>query len=51
MTIVKGTGNTGIGLALVAKSLGYKMLVVMPKGQAQEKEERMISRFITLNCY
>lgn len=43
MTIVEGTaGNTGIGLALVAKSLGYKMLVVMPKGQAQEKE-RMIS--------
>ncbi|CDT35790.1 Cysteine synthase [Vibrio coralliirubri] len=45
MTIVEGTaGNTGIGLALVAKSLGYKMLVVMPKGQAQEKE-RMISLY------
>ncbi|MEZ9628174.1 cysteine synthase [Vibrio breoganii] len=43
MTVVEGTaGNTGIGLALVAKSLGYKMLVVMPRGQAQEKE-RMIS--------
>lgn len=43
MTIVEGTaGNTGIGLALVAKSLGYKMLVVMPKGQAQEKE-RMVA--------
>ncbi|GEA50827.1 cysteine synthase A [Vibrio inusitatus NBRC 102082] len=43
MTIVEGTaGNTGIGLALVAKSLGYKMLVVMPRGQAQEKE-RMIA--------
>ncbi|GEA59302.1 cysteine synthase A [Vibrio comitans] len=43
MTIVEGTaGNTGIGLALVAKALGYKMLVVMPKGQAQEKE-RMIA--------
>ena len=45
MTIVEGTaGNTGIGLALVANSLGYKMLVVMPKGQAQEKE-RMISLY------
>ncbi|GEM80340.1 cysteine synthase A [Vibrio superstes] len=45
MTIVEGTaGNTGIGLALVAKALGYKMLVVMPKGQAQEKE-RMISLY------
>lgn len=45
MTIVEGTaGNTGIGLALVAKSLGYKMLVVMPKGQAKEKE-RMISLY------
>ncbi|WP_076412485.1 cysteine synthase A [Shewanella sp. UCD-KL12] len=38
MTIVEGTaGNTGIGLALVAKALGFKMLVVMPKGQAPEK--------------
>ncbi|MDX2369485.1 MAG: cysteine synthase A [Colwellia sp.] len=43
MTIVEGTaGNTGIGLALVAKAYGYKMLVVMPKGQAKEKEQ-MIS--------
>ena len=40
MTIVEGTaGNTGIGLALVAKALGYKMLVVMPKGQSIEKEQ------------
>lgn len=45
MTIVEGTaGNTGIGLALVARSLGYKMLVVMPKGQAKEKE-RMIKLY------
>ncbi|GAA0207789.1 cysteine synthase A [Kangiella japonica] len=43
MTIVEGTaGNTGIGLALVAKALGFKMLTVMPKGQTPEKE-RMIS--------
>ena len=38
MTIVEGTaGNTGIGLALVAKALGFNMLAVMPKGQAKEK--------------
>ena len=43
MTIVEGTaGNTGIGLALVAKSLGLKLLAVMPSGQTIEKE-RMIS--------
>lgn len=45
MTIVEGTaGNTGIGLAVVAKSLGFNCLVVMPKGQAIEKE-RMIELF------
>lgn len=43
MTIVEGTaGNTGIGLALVAKSYGLKMLAVMPNDQAPEKT-RMIS--------
>ncbi len=43
MTIVEGTaGNTGIGLALVAKALGFEMLTVMPKGQTIEKE-RMIA--------
>lgn len=45
MTIVEGTaGNTGIGLAIVAKAFGFKMLAVMPKGQAQEKE-RMLTLF------
>lgn len=45
MTIVEGTaGNTGIGLALVAKSLGLEMVAVMPKGQTLEKE-RMIELF------
>lgn len=45
MTVVEGTaGNTGIGLSLVAKSLGLKSLVVMPKGQTKEKE-RMIELF------
>ena len=40
MTIVEGTaGNTGIGLALVGRSLGYESLIVMPKGQLQDKEK------------
>jgi len=39
MTIVEGTaGNTGIGLALVAKALGFNLIVVMPRGQTPEKE-------------
>jgi cysteine synthase len=43
MTIVEGTaGNTGIGLAIAAKAAGCKMRVVMPRGQAIEKE-RMIA--------
>lgn len=45
MTIVEGTaGNTGIGLAVVAKSLGFGMMAVMPSGQATEKE-RMLGLF------
>lgn len=43
MTVVEGTaGNTGIGLAIVARSLGLNMLAVMPNDQSPEKE-RMIS--------
>ncbi|CAB0151596.1 O-acetylserine dependent cystathionine beta-synthase [Pseudidiomarina piscicola] len=42
MTVVEGTaGNTGIGLALVARSFGLNMLAVMPNDQSPEKE-RMI---------
>ena len=45
MTIVEGTaGNTGIGLALIGRSLGYNVLVVMPSGQAFEKE-KLVSFF------
>ncbi|MFQ5543194.1 MAG: cysteine synthase A [Nitrospiria bacterium] len=37
-TIVEGTaGNTGIGLTLIAKVLGYKTLIVIPETQSQEK--------------
>ncbi|HET8817104.1 MAG TPA: cysteine synthase A [Pseudidiomarina sp.] len=43
MTVVEGTaGNTGIGLALVARSYGLNMLAVMPNDQTKEKE-RMIT--------
>lgn len=34
-------GNTGIGLALVGKALGYKVLAVMPNNQAKEKEQTL----------
>ena len=37
-TIVEGTaGNTGIGLALVANARGYRITIVMPNNQSQEK--------------
>ena len=38
--IVEGTaGNTGIGLTLVAKALGYRTVIVMPDTQSQEKKD------------
>jgi cysteine synthase A len=38
-TIVEGTaGNTGIGLALVAKALGYRCVIVIPDTQSEEKK-------------
>ncbi|WP_185983179.1 cysteine synthase A [Aureimonas mangrovi] len=40
--IVEGTaGNTGIGLALVANTLGYKTVIVIPETQAQEKKDAL----------
>ena len=40
MTIIEGTaGNTGIGLAIVGKALGFKVKIVMPNNQAKEKEK------------
>ena len=39
-TIVEGTaGNTGIGIALVAASLGFKSVIVIPETQSQEKKD------------
>jgi len=38
--IVEGTaGNTGIGLAMVAKVLGYRATIVIPRTQSQEKKD------------
>jgi cysteine synthase A len=40
--IVEGTaGNTGIGLALVANSRGYKAVIVIPETQTQEKKDML----------
>ncbi|WP_375269256.1 cysteine synthase A [Phenylobacterium sp.] len=37
--IVEGTaGNTGIGLAMVGKALGYRSTIVIPRTQSQEKK-------------
>ena len=39
-TIVEGTaGNTGIGLALVGASLGFRTVIVIPETQSQEKKD------------
>ena len=39
-TIVEGTaGNTGIGLAMVGASLGYKVKIVFPRTQSEEKKQ------------
>jgi cysteine synthase A len=38
--IVEGTaGNTGIGLAMVAKARGYSCTIVIPRTQSQEKKD------------
>lgn len=39
-TIVEGTaGNTGIGIALVAASMGFRTIIVIPETQSQEKKD------------
>ncbi len=48
-TIVEGTaGNTGIGLAVVANSLGYKTVIVMPDTQSREKQDTLRALGATL---
>ena len=40
--VVEGTaGNTGIGLALLGNSLGYRTLIVIPDTQSQEKKDML----------
>jgi cysteine synthase A len=42
-TIVEGTaGNTGIGLALVGASMGFKTVIVIPETQSQEKKDMLL---------
>ena len=39
-TIVEGTaGNTGIGLAVLGAALGYKVVIVLPRNQSEEKKQ------------
>lgn len=41
-TIVEGTaGNTGIGLALVGASMGFKTVIVIPETQSEEKKQML----------
>jgi cysteine synthase len=40
--IVEGTaGNTGIGIGMVASSLGFRSVIVIPDTQAQEKKDML----------
>lgn len=40
--IVEGTaGNTGIGLTVVARALGYRTVIVIPETQSQEKKDTL----------
>jgi cysteine synthase A len=41
-TIVEGTaGNTGIGLALVGASMGFRTVIVIPETQSHEKKDML----------
>jgi cysteine synthase A len=40
--VVEGTaGNTGIGLSVVARALGYRTVIVIPETQSQEKKDAL----------
>ena len=50
-TIVEGTaGNTGIGLALVGASMGFRSVIVIPETQSQEKKDMLRLAGATLVC-
>lgn len=41
-TVVEGTaGNTGIGLAMVGRARGYRVVIVIPSSQTQEKKDML----------
>jgi cysteine synthase A len=41
-TIVEGTaGNTGIGLTVIGRALGFKTVIVIPDTQSQEKKDTL----------
>jgi cysteine synthase A len=41
-TIVEGTaGNTGIGLAMVGRARGYRVVIVIPSSQTREKKDML----------
>lgn len=41
-TIVEGTaGNTGIGLAMVGRARGYRVVIVIPETQSEEKKQML----------
>ncbi len=41
-TIVEGTaGNTGIGLTVIGRALGFKTVIVIPETQSQEKKDTL----------
>src|ERR1700681_1685328 len=41
LVVESTTGNTGIGLALVASARGYRTLIVIPETQSQEKKDML----------
>src|SRR4026208_2210043 len=48
--IVEGTaGNTGIGLALVGNSRGYRTVIVIPQTESQEKKDMLRLRVVRRN--
>ncbi|MHA1554103.1 MAG: cysteine synthase A [Alphaproteobacteria bacterium] len=42
--IVDGTaGNTGIGLAMIGRAMGFRSVIVIPSSQSQEKKDALVA--------